>query len=687
MKFSEIYPGIYRGTVGETDSFSPISLFASPKEERLLEFSSPSLPFPLEDIKCESGEYNTVTIPLSSEEKLYGLGLQFKSVEQRGKTRYLRVNSDPSIDNGETHAPVPFYLSSLGYAVLVDTSKIVTMYLGSTVRKDSSNPPLVRSSSDDEDWKATMVSDTVEAVAGGRGFDVYIFSGETMMECVQKYVLLCGGGALPPLWALGIWYRTASTYTDREILSVADEFDKRGYPLDVIGLEPGWQSRNYPDSYLWHPSRFPSPEEFGREIHSRRLHLNNWEHGWVSPEAPFYKRIENLSGDHTVWGGLAPDYSLEEVREIVKAEHRKYHLSAGVDGYKIDECDGSEMTDCSWIFPSFSHFPSGHRGEEMRQNYGLLLQHMIKDLFEEEGRRTWGLVRAGGSAACAMPFVLYSDLYNHRDYIRALYNSSFTGLLWTPEVRKAEDGEDWLKRIASVVFSPLAMINAWSDNTYPWTFSSVSEDVKRYLRLRLRLLPYIYRTYAEFHRDGIPVTRSMELMYGDITTRLERSGDEDFAIRHLPFGREKRFTFEDQYFFGSDILVAPLFKGERKRKIWIPDGIWFGLETGEKIEGGRMIEYTPEENTIPLFVKDGTLIPTLKYTPRATAPSDTVIVVPYGNVEGSTTYIYDDDGETTEENGVWIRLTARDGKIEQDGNSVHHFRRFLLSSSAELGIV
>ncbi len=681
MKFSEIYPGIYRGGVGKGDSFSPMSLFSSPKEDRLGKFSSPSLPFDLDEVKCESGEYNTITIPLTPKEKLYGLGLQFKSVEQRGKTRYLRVNSDPSIDNGETHAPVPFYLSSRNYAVLIDTSKIVTIYLGSTVRKDSINPPVLRSSTDDEDWKATMLSDSVEASAGGAGFDVYIFSGESMMECVQKYVLLSGGGALPPLWALGIWYRTKSSFTDRVILSVADEFDYRGYPLDVIGLEPGWHSRSYPDSYTWHPCRFPDPVLFGREIHSRGLHLNNWEHGWVSPSSPFYNELEKLSGDHTVWGGLAPDYSLEKVRSTVKAQHKRDHLSAGVDGYKLDECDGSEMTDCSWIFPQFSHFPSGHRGEEMRQNYGLLLQHMIKELYDEEGKRTWGLVRASGSTGCNMPFVLFSDLYNHRDYIRALYNSSFTGLLWTPEVRRAEDGEDWLKRIESVVFSPLMMINAWSDNTYPWSFESVKEDVRKYLMLRIRLLPYIYRTFAEFHRDGIPVMRSMELMYGDITTRLADEGNNDFDIRKLPFGRELSPAFEDQYFFGSDMLVAPLFKGETKRRIWLPDGIWFGLETGERLEGGRMIEYTPPENIIPVFVKDGTLIPTMEYTPRAGSPSDSVILVSYGNTEGSSTYIYDDDGETTDESGVWIKLTIRNGKIEQDGSSEWHFRRFSLSSS------
>ena len=316
----------------------------------------------------------------------------------------------------------------------------------------------------------------------------------------------------------------------------------------------------------------------------------------------------------------------------------------------------------------------------MRQNYGLLLQHMIKELYDEEGKRTWGLVRASGSTGCNMPFVLFSDLYNHRDYIRALYNSSFTGLLWTPEVRRAEDGEDWLKRIESVVFSPLMLINAWSDNTYPWSFESVKEDVRKYLMLRIRLLPYIYRTFAEFHRDGIPVMRSMELMYGDITTRLADEGNNDFGIQKLPFGRELSPAFEDQYFFGSDMLVAPLFKGETKRRIWLPDGIWFGLETGERLEGGRIIEYTPPENVIPVFVKDGTLIPTMEYTPRAGSPSNSVLLVSYGNTEGSSTYVYDDDGETTDESGVWIKLTVRNGKIEQDGSSERHFRRFSLSS-------
>lgn len=681
MEFKEIYPGIYKSTVGESDSFSPITLFANPKADRLREFNSTALPFSLSEIKCESGEYNTITIPLSKDEKLYGLGLQLKSVEQRGKTRYLRVNSDPVLDNGETHAPVPFYVSSHSYGVLIDTSKIVTIYLGSTVRKDSKNPPICKSSTDDDDWKATMLSDSVEAFSSGCGFDVYIFSGNSMMEVVQKYVLLSGGGAMPPLWALGIWYRCGSKKTSDEILEIADDFDKKDYPLDVIGLEPGWHSRSYPDSFIWHKDRFKDPKSFGDKIHKRGLHLNNWEHGWVSPAAPFYEKLEALSSDHTVWGGLAPDYSLEEVQKIVKDQHRRDHLSCGVDGYKIDECDGSENTNCSWIFPPYAHFPSGRRGEEMRQNYGLFLQHMISDLYKEEGKRTWGLVRASGSTGCNMPFVLYSDLYDHRDYIRALYNSSFTGLLWTPEVRKAVDGEDWARRIESVIFSPLAMINAWGDNTFPWTFKDVEEVVRKYFKIRVKLLPYIYRTYAEFKEYGIPPVRSMEMMYGDITSKLSKEGHKEFDTVACPYGREKTFAFESQYFFGSDMLVAPLFRGEKEREIYIPDGIWYGLETKERIEGGRMITYSSPINIIPVFVKEGTLIPTIEYSNRASKPSEVVNVVQYGNSEGSETMIYDDDGETTNEDHIWIKLKLENGKIEHDRVSKWHFKKFKLVDS------
>ncbi len=585
-------------------------------------------------------------------------------VEQRGKTRYLRVNSDPKQDTGESHAPVPFYVSSKGYGVLVDTSHIVSLYLGSTVRKDSSHPPVCRNSTDDPAWKATMLSDCVEATFIGEGAQLYLFAGPDMKTVVQRYNLFCGGGTLPPLWALGFWHRVPSIYSQQEAVNEAKEFRRRGFPLDVLGLEPGWHSTNYPDSFLWHKKRFPDPKGFSGEMQQLDIHVNNWEHAWVSPEAPFYKAIEPYCGTHTVWGGLAPDFSLPQVQKIFQDQHAKDHLAFGVSGYKLDECDGSELTDCSWMFPPQAQFPSGQDGEQMRQNYGLLMQKTMDDLFRREGKRTFGLVRASGTGAPPLPFVLYSDLYDHRQYITALYNSSFSGLLWTPEVRKAKDKEDWVRRIQSVVFSPLALLNAWGDKTKPWTFEEVTPIVKKYLNLRMRLIPYLYTTYAQYHYEGIPVVRSMELMFGDLTTKLSKAGHKEFDSTDAPYGRTRTFEFCDQYMLGDSLLVAPLFAKETGRQVYLPEGLWYAFETKQEYIGGKMVEITCSLETMPIFVKEGTLLPLmppLSHVPDSSLEKLTdLTVLSYGNTQGKTTRIYEDDGVSfayEQGQGTWITLT------------------------------
>jgi len=93
-----------------------------------------------------------------------------------------------------------------------------------------------------------------------------------------------------------------------------------------------------------------------------------------SPDARIYAALEPLSGSHRVWGGLAPDYTLSEAQEVLKSQHAAEHLAVGVAGYKLDECDGSELTGASWMFPAHATFPSGRDGGQMRQVYGLLLQ-------------------------------------------------------------------------------------------------------------------------------------------------------------------------------------------------------------------------------------------------------------------------------------------------------------------------
>ena len=632
-KWTEVAPGVWRTRAGAADAVTPLGVVgAAPRLEALRALGSGVFPLEESSIALERSSSRTILrFPLDSGEGIFGLGLQFMRVNHRGYTRTLRVNSDPAQDTGESHAPAPFYVSSRGYGVLVNSARIVSIYCGSTVRADSLHPPAIRDRGRDADWAATPRSDGVEIVLVGDAVEVLVFAGLTMLYVLRRYNLFLVGGALPPRWGLGFWHRVHTQFSAGQVLAEAEEFRKREFPCDVIGLEPGWHSKSYPCTFEWGRDRFPDPAGFVEQMRQRGLHVNLWEHPYVSPEAVIYPKLKPLSGSHTVWGGLAPDYSLREAQTILQEQHDRAHVRIGVSGYKLDECDGSELTGASWMFPGHARFPSGLDGEQMRQVYGLLLQRMTTDIFHRRNQRTYGLVRASNAGASSLPYVLYSDLYDHRQYVRALCNSSFSGLLWTPEIRSAENAEEWVRRMQVVCFSPLAMLNAWSSSKKPWSFPAAETIVRAQLQRRMRLMPYFYSAFARYHFDGTPPFRAMA---------LELSAAEVARDPAL-------LSLDAQFMAGDSLLVAPVFAKQTTRDVYLPDGAWFDFETGERLEGGRRVKVTPGLDKIPVFVRDGAvvpLMPALAHAPRAGE------IVPleirhYGKSPGRF-QLFDDDGET-----------------------------------------
>jgi alpha-D-xyloside xylohydrolase len=354
-----------------------------------------------------------------------------------------------------------------------------------------------------------------------------------------------------------------------------------------------------------------------------------------------YEPLKPYTGSHTVWLGPVPDYSMAPARAILMDHFEQAHLNLGVSGYKIDESDGYDV----WLWPDVAVFPSGLTGEVMRQTYGLRLQRMILEAYREKNLRTYGLTRASNAGSSAYPFVLYNDYYSHRDFITALINSGFCGLLWTPEVRKSGSAEEWLRRMQSVCFSPMAMINAWADGTKPWSFPEVYESVQAVALLRMRLIPYLYSAFARYHFQGIPPFRAMVL-------------EEGFT--DVVDAKAKREALKDQFMVGDSLLVAPLFTGEKERSVVLPKGRWYDFYTGEYAGGGEVIKVAPGLEKIPLFVKDGGIIPLMPavLNTRAMEGPIPLEVRHYGEAAGDF-LLYDDDGETFDyDNGefAWIRL-------------------------------
>jgi alpha-glucosidase (family GH31 glycosyl hydrolase) len=660
VRWNEVAPGVWQASVGTPESVSLLGAAGiRPRTEALARLRRARFPLPPDEIRVVHSDGKLyLRFPLEPDEQLYGLGLNFKAVQQRGTVKELHVDHYGGSDNGRTHAPVPFYVSSAGYGVLVDAARYIAVYAGTAVRKDSKRPPPVKDRNTDRSWTSMPLSDAVEVLVPTSGATLYVFGGPTPMDAVRRYNLFSGGGVLPPKWGFGFLHRVPTRYTADQVLHEVDEFATRRYPLDVIGLEPGWQSAAYPGTFVWDATRFSDPAGFMTQMKSRGVRVNLWINPYVSPKALFYKDLEPLSGSHTVWTGIVPDFTLPQTRKIVLDLFRKEHVQLGVSGYKIDEVDGYDR----WLWPDHAVFPSGLSGEQMRQVYGLYLQRATAEMFRERDRRTYGLTRASNAGAAALPYVIYNDYYSHPDFITALVNSSFVGVLWTPEVRSSKTGEEWLRRMQSVCFSPLAMLNAWADGTKPWSFPDVADRVRDVMRLRLRLLPYLYTAFAQYHFEGTPPFRAMPLVDGFRVDRTEEAGA--LSSTENPYAVATRRDVKDQFMVGDNLLVAPMFAGQTSRTVILPHGRWYDFYTGALVGAGEIITVTPGLERIPLFVRDGGIIPLLADERRQVpAPGEQVDleVRHYGEANGSFE-LYDDDGATfAYERGdfSWTTLAAR----------------------------
>jgi alpha-D-xyloside xylohydrolase len=181
----------------------------------------------------------------------------------------------------------------------------------------------------------------------------------------------------------------------------------------------------------------------------------------------------------------------------------------------------------------------------------------------------------------------------------------------------------------------------------------------------MQLLPYIYTAFARYQQEGVPPFRAMQLEEGFLYNgKMENAGSaSDGNNSHQFESKEIKF----QYMMGEAILVAPMFTGEISRRVALPEGKWFDFYTGEFVGEGTWITVTPGLDQIPLFVRDGGIIPMIKGRNRAPKVGEIMQleIRKYGHAEG-VFKLYDDDGTTFDyEKGVFSWSTIQ---VTLDGN-------------------
>lgn len=558
----KILPGVYRLTFGQPEAFT----FETFREYPMKAWGADHpLPFDEQEIQFAVNRRGCVlTLPQLGE--VYGLGLQLTTFKHTMGRRLMRCNADPVSTDGQSHAPVPFFVTTAGYGVLVDSARDVCFYLGQVKEKGAS----AREMKKDIPWepgmtdaayngKAAVAMRTRIEIPLSQGVDVYIFAGENLLDAVQKYNMFSGGGAKMPKWGLGVWYRMYGNSTAQEWVDMAQRFRNDRLKISVLGLEPGWQTHAYSCSFVYNDARLGDRKGALNAMHEMGYHINLWEHCYTHPTSPIYEELLPYSGDCEVWSGIVPDFAMREARDIFLKQQK----TLGADCFKLDECDGGDLTG-GWSFPDGAAFPSGLDGEQMRHLMGLLYQQTMNEAFPDACHS----VRASGALASPYPFVLYSDLYKHEDFVRGVVNAGFSGLNWAPEVRHAVSLKDFVRRLQTAVFSPQTLINAWYLKNPPWDQLNRAlneicvrmEEADEALRLvrdlfevRDALVPYLERMYLQYHESGKPVFRALVMDW-----------PED----------EQCLNIDDEYLMGDDYLFAPLTAKSDVRRVYLPEGKW-----------------------------------------------------------------------------------------------------------------
>ena len=679
----QLLPGVWRVRFGTPERFTPVAVRESaPRVQGFASLPAPApLPFEPGQIRCRiSTARTTVYVPCEEPgQQIYGFGLDPGAYQQKGLCKNLTVCAAVVGETGASHGPVPFYLSTKGYGVFVDTARVPMVEVARLTPNQSAAADDPRSgqikTSEGELYAARAARGRTEVIfdlpGNSKGVDVYVFGGPTMREAVQRYNLFSGGGAVPPLWGLGLKFRTFTRADEATVLKTARALRAMEIPCDMIGLEPGWQSKSYSCSFTWSKERFPEPAKMLQELQQTGFKVNLWEHAYIHPSSPLFAPLKSRAGDFLVWGGLVVDFVDPEASRIFADYHDRELVSKGILGFKGDECDKQPPTDATpFNYPYCSIFPSGIDGDQMTQLYGYLYQRALFSAFKAHNLRTWGDVRATTALAAPLPFNLYSDAYSFDQYLRQLVNASFTGLLWSPEVREAHSLDELLNRVALSAFAPQMCLDMWFMPNPVWEQydrpknearqllpeaeqRAVADRLRSIVSQRYALLPYLYSSFQRYHNEGLPPVRSLLLDF-----------PEDTQIRKL----------DNAFMFGDSLLAAPFLGEAASRKIVLPRGVaWYELKTKQWHQGGTNITVSGSPGEMPLFVRENSLLPLAEPVQQIDGATVFEITVKVFGERPTPFTLFEDDGTTFDfESGAASRVVltcdqAAGGKAERTG--------------------
>jgi alpha-glucosidase len=580
--------------------------------------------------------------------RYYGLGERTGFLDKRG-----RVWTNWATDNPQHHPDADPLYQVHPFVIAAEGQEAWGLYL-------------------DESWRSVFdlaASEPERSLlhTDGPTLDLYLIPGPSPKEVVRRYTALVGRPPLPPLWALG-YHQCRYSYTHQaEALAVAQEFRRRGLPLDAL-----WLDIDYMEGYkvfTFSPGRFPDPSRLVRELGELGVRTVVIVDPGVKREGgyPVYEEghqkgyfVRNLQDQELVgevWPKEAvwPDFTQEEVRRWWGELHRSY-TDLGVAGIWNDMNEPAAFS-VEGVRPPFQNrtLPptarhGGYTHAEVHNLYGLLMSRATYEGLQRlrPERRPFVLSRSGFSGIQRYAWIWTGDNHSYWEHLEAslpmLLNLGLSGVAFAgADIGgfSAESHGELLARWTWLgVFYPFMRNHSSraSRRQEPWSFGEPWLGVIREaLRFRYRLLPYLYTLAQEAASEGLPLMRPLMLEW-----------PEDPLTWHL----------HDQFLLGADLLVAPALRPkETHRLVYLPEGSWREFWEGKELQGpGHVVLPTPFER-IPLVQRAGSALPLTEPAPHTTDAYWEELVWQVALGEEIYGRLYEDEGEGAA-SGSWSELSG-----------------------------
>jgi alpha-D-xyloside xylohydrolase len=509
---------------------------------------------------------------------VYGLGERFGPLVRNGQVVDI-WNADSGTSSEQAYKNVPFYLTNAGYGVFVNHPGHVSFEVASET--------------------VSRVQFSVE----GQSLEYFVIYGPTPKEILRKYTALTGRPPLPPAWSFGLWLSTSFTtsYDEQTVSGFIDGMIERDLPLSVFHFDCFWMREFNWCDFQWDPRTFPDPAGMLDRLKSRDLRISVWINPYVAQRSPLFAEgvtggylLKKANGDVWQWDLWQPGMALVDFTNPAAREWFAAKLDAlleqGVDCFK---------TDFGERIPTDVVYHDGSDPERMHNYYTYLYNRTVFEVLCKRRGNGEAVVFARSATAGSQQFPVHwggdceSTYESMAESLRGGLSLGMSGFgYWSHDIGGFEGTPDpalFKRWIAFGLLSSHSRLHGSSSYRVPWLFDEEAVDVlRRFARLKARLMPYLHQAAQQASAGGIPMMRAMA---------LEFPGDPGCTY------------VERQYMLGDSLLVAPVFSDDGNVSYYLPEGTWTDFLTGRTVRGPRWVQDRCDFLSVPLLVRPNTILP------------------------------------------------------------------------------